>query len=222
MGLPGIGRPGVPGRCPCPGRIGCWPGRGAPGRPAGAPAAGRNIAGAPGLPAGAGRPAWAGGAPVGRRGTLPGGAPADVPALTLAGAAAAGRRVAGVAGAPAGGFAAIGGATPGLGPLAGVTAAGTCFAPGAAAAGVLTPAAGTSPWAAGVAVAGAAGAGTGCGRSRAAFAAASCAILSAAAFASAAVSASAASRKCLRTFSAAARSIELEWVFFSVTPTSGR
>jgi hypothetical protein len=28
--------------------------------------------------------------------------------------------------------------------------------------------------------------------------------------------------KCLRTFSASSSSIELEWVFFSVTPTSGK
>ena len=40
--------------------------------------------------------------------------------------------------------------------------------------------------------------------------------------ASAAASASARSWKCLRTFSAASISIELEWVFFSVTPASGK
>jgi hypothetical protein len=40
--------------------------------------------------------------------------------------------------------------------------------------------------------------------------------------ASAASSAAARSRKCLRTRSACTRSIELECVFFSVTPASGR
>jgi hypothetical protein len=57
---------------------------------------------------------------------------------------------------------------------------------------------------------------------RAALAAASFAAFSAADFSSAATSASAASRKCLRTISAAETSIELECVFFSVTPASGK
>jgi hypothetical protein len=57
---------------------------------------------------------------------------------------------------------------------------------------------------------------------RAAFAAASLAALSAIAWASAAASASATFRKCSFTFTAAERSIELECVFFSVTPASGK
>jgi hypothetical protein len=70
--------------------------------------------------------------------------------------------------------------------------------------------------------AGGAGATTPAGFIRAARAAASLAALSDAAFSSAATSASAMSRKCLRTTSAAATSIELECVFFSVTPASGK
>jgi hypothetical protein len=57
---------------------------------------------------------------------------------------------------------------------------------------------------------------------RAAFAAASFATLSAMALASAAASASAICRKCSLTFTAADTSIELECVFFSVTPASGK
>jgi hypothetical protein len=57
---------------------------------------------------------------------------------------------------------------------------------------------------------------------RAAFAAASFAALSAMAAFSAAASASANCWKCFFTFSAAVTSIELECVFFSVTPISGR
>jgi hypothetical protein len=57
---------------------------------------------------------------------------------------------------------------------------------------------------------------------RAALAAASFATLSEAAFSSAAISSSASWRKCSRTFTAAATSIELECVFFSVTPASGK
>jgi hypothetical protein len=53
-------------------------------------------------------------------------------------------------------------------------------------------------------------------------AAASLATFSAWALASAAASSSASLRKWARTFSAAARSMELEWVFFSVTPASGK
>jgi predicted DNA-binding ribbon-helix-helix protein len=53
-------------------------------------------------------------------------------------------------------------------------------------------------------------------------AAASFAALSATALASAAASASAICRKCSLTFSAADTSIELECVFFSVTPASGK
>jgi hypothetical protein len=57
---------------------------------------------------------------------------------------------------------------------------------------------------------------------RAAFAAASFAALSAMDLASAAASSSAIWRKCAFTFSAAETSIELECVFFSVTPASGK
>jgi hypothetical protein len=57
---------------------------------------------------------------------------------------------------------------------------------------------------------------------RAALAEASFAAFSEASFSSAADSASASSRKCWRTFTAAATSIELECVFFSVTPASGK
>jgi hypothetical protein len=57
---------------------------------------------------------------------------------------------------------------------------------------------------------------------RAARAAASLAALSAIAFCSAAASASAIARKCSRTFTAASTSIELECVFFSATPASGK
>jgi hypothetical protein len=57
---------------------------------------------------------------------------------------------------------------------------------------------------------------------RAALAAASLAAFSFSACAAAASSAAARSRKCLRTFSAAATSMELECVFFSVTPASGK
>jgi predicted DNA-binding ribbon-helix-helix protein len=57
---------------------------------------------------------------------------------------------------------------------------------------------------------------------RAALAAASFAALSAMAFCSAADSSSASARKCSRTLTAAATSIELECVFFSVTPASGK
>jgi hypothetical protein len=57
---------------------------------------------------------------------------------------------------------------------------------------------------------------------RAALAAASFAALSAIAFCSACTSASASARKCSRTFTAASTSIELECVFFSVTPASGK
>jgi hypothetical protein len=53
-------------------------------------------------------------------------------------------------------------------------------------------------------------------------AAASLAAFSDCAFDSAAASSSASLRKWARTFSAAATSIELEWVFFSVTPASGK
>jgi hypothetical protein len=61
-------------------------------------------------------------------------------------------------------------------------------------------------------------AGAAAGRIRAAFAAASFASLSALAFASAAASASATPWRCLRTFSATSAGMELECVFFSVTP----
>jgi hypothetical protein len=57
---------------------------------------------------------------------------------------------------------------------------------------------------------------------RAAFAAASFAALSATAFCSAAASSSASARKWARTLTAASTSIELECVFFSVTPASGK
>ena len=56
------------------------------------------------------------------------------------------------------------------------------------------------------------------GRIRAAFAAASFASFSDLAFASAAASASATPWRCLRTFSATSAGMELECVFFSVTP----
>jgi hypothetical protein len=60
------------------------------------------------------------------------------------------------------------------------------------------------------------------GRILAAFAAASFASFSALAEASAAASASACPKMFLRTFSATSTGIELEWVFFSVTPYPGK
>src|SRR4029077_7410481 len=70
----------------------------------------------------------------------------------------------------------------------------------------------------GAAATGAAGAG---GRIRRALAAASFAAASALAAVSAAASASACPKSFLRTFSATSSGIELEWVFFSVTPYPG-
>jgi hypothetical protein len=81
------------------------------------------------------------------------------------------------------------------------------------------PVKGAAGFAGPVAGAGVGGAG---GLIRAALAAASLVTFSAAAAASAVASASASSRKCFRTFSAAATSIELECVFFSLTPASGK
>ena len=69
---------------------------------------------------------------------------------------------------------------------------------------------------------GAGGGASATGFMRAALAAASFATLSEAAFSSSAASASATARKCSRTFTAAETSIELECVFFSVTPASGK
>jgi hypothetical protein len=66
------------------------------------------------------------------------------------------------------------------------------------------------------------GAGATAGRMRAALAAASFASFSALAAASAFASASACPRMFLRTFSATSTGIELECVFFSVTPYPGK
>jgi hypothetical protein len=115
---------------------------------------------------------------------------------------------------------------------AGFVAAGPLGDPGVGAglAGVAGLCAGATG---GFAVAGAAGlaitegatAATGGGAAgliRAAFAAASFASFSALAAASACASWSACPWRCLRTFSATSTGIELEWVFFSVTPYPGR
>jgi hypothetical protein len=113
-----------------------------------------------------------------------------------AGAAAAGAagRATGATGVTAG-VSVVPGATVGVG---GFTA--TLVAPGAAAAG----------------------AGGAAGRIRAALAAASFAAASAFAAVSAAASASACPKSFLRTFSATSSGIELECVFFSVTPYPGK
>lgn len=75
---------------------------------------------------------------------------------------------------------------------------------------------------AGAAAGACAGGGSATGLRRAALAAASLATLSDSAWAAAAASEFARSWKCVRTLSAADKSIELECVFFSVTPASGR
>ncbi|MGC1614674.1 MAG: hypothetical protein WA736_08315 [Candidatus Acidiferrum sp.] len=140
-----------------------------------------------------------------------------------AGFAVGGATTGGAAGAETGAFGtadtAIGadetGAAGGAGGAAGfTTGAGggaTCTAFGAA--GVANTL--------GVATTGA-GAGATAGRIRAALAAASFASLSAFAEASAAASASACPKMFLRTFSATSSGIELECVFFSVTPYPGK
>jgi len=141
-----------------------------------------------------------------------GGAPAAgaVGTAVLSGAEAAGRTPA--AGAAGGGTF---GATPGAG-LG--TGRGATAAAGSTTAGAAT----TAGAGAGGTAGGAKGlAGTAAGRERAALAAASLATFSATASASAWASASATARKCWRTLTAADSSMELEWVFFSVTPTSG-
>jgi hypothetical protein len=123
---------------------------------------------------------------------------AGVAALGADGAAAGGRTAAEAAGAGEGGTwggaVAVGGATAGL-----AAAGGTAAGPGGA------DTAGGVP-----------------GRIRADLAAASRASLSARAFSSAAASASAMPFRCLRTFSATSSGIELECVFFSVTPYPGK
>ena len=157
-------------------------------------------------------PAGAGGAPAGASGRI--GVGAGVAGVVVAGAIVTG----------AAGFAAGGAAT------AGSAGAGTLGAAGAAAAG----ASGTTVFAAGTAgTAGATGftatgatltgggAATAAGLVRAAFAAASFASFSALAAASAFASSSAAPRIFLRTFTATSSGIELECVFFSVTPYPG-
>jgi len=123
---------------------------------------------------------------------------AGVAALGADGVATGGRTATGAAGAAEGG--AWTGAVAGGGAIAGLAAAG-----GAAAGG-----------------GGADTAGAVAGRIRAALAAASRASLSARAFSSAAASASAMPFRCLRTFSATSSGIELECVFFSVTPYPGK
>lgn len=165
---------------------------------------------AEGVETGAGR-----GAADARRGVAErtaGGAPAPGAGVgaVFSGAAAEGRTP--TAGADGGGTF---GATPGAGfgtgggatAAAGSTTAGAATTAGAGAGGMAGGAVGL--------------AGTAAGRERAALAAASLATFSAAAEASAWASASAMARKCWRTLTAADSSMELEWVFFSVTPTSG-
>ena len=110
-----------------------------------------------------------------------------------------------------------GAATAGVG----AAGAGATGAAGLAAAGAAVPATGAAAGATGFGGTAAGAAATGgatAGRIRAAFAAASFASFSDLAFASAAASASATPWRCLRTFSATSAGMELECVFFSVTP----
>src|ERR1700677_95530 len=134
------------------------------------------------------------------RGAVPEGDAATGTCVAAVAPGAAGR--VGTAGRAAGGVAPAVGATPGRAALAGAVAD-----TGAAGFAAIGAAAVT-----GAAVGAAAGFGAGF------FAAVVFADFSA----SAASSAAARSRKCLRTRSACTRSIELECVFFSVTPASGR
>ena len=244
-----IGRIGWPGRgpplrCPLPGVVpGSGPrfpvgnGReGAVGRAPGAPdaaAAGRTAGCVPGVAPVRGLDVPPGrcalGAPVGcaagacgRSGALAGG-------FAGAGAAGAAGLAIGVGplGAPAGGVlgtlgpgvaagaaavagaAGVGGGAAGF--AAGATDGATCGVFGAAGAGfAATPGAAAT------------GAGGAAGRILAALAAASLASLSALAAASAAASSSACPEIFLRTFSATSAGIELECVFFSVTPYPGK
>lgn len=236
MGTGCPGRPGAPGLA---GNLDC----GAPGRAAGGRTGAGGFTRAPGgngFQLGFGAEAFVGA--TGWRTCAPG--LAEAAGLTPAGGAE------GTVLAPAGvGFAATGwgvaaGRTIGFagGATVGADAAGRAGAGGAAGAGFSTGAGGTTAGATGfattgggattggAAATGAGGAATagGCGEAteggfkRAALAAASFAAFSATAFCSAATSASAISRKCLRTLTAASTSIELECVFFSVTPASGK
>jgi hypothetical protein len=139
-------------------------------------------------------------------------------------AGAAGRIGVAAGGALGAGFAAgvvVAGAAVLAGGAATAGAAGgaTTGAAGLVAAGAGVPATAVGATGAtgfGGATAGAAGATA--GRIRAAFAAASFASLSALALVSSAASASATPWRCLRTFSATSAGMELECVFFSVTP----
>ena len=147
-------------------------------------------------------------------------------ALVVGAAGATGFALGGtMAGVPAGAGTGALGAT---GAAAGVVdAAGATGAAGAAglAAGATGGATGAALGAAGFTAtlgAAATGAGIAVGRIRAALAAASFASFSALALASAAASASACPKMFLRTFSATSTGIELECVFFSVTPYPGK
>ena len=234
MGCPGrgpVGRP-LPGTVPGIGPrfppVGIGGRGGDGGRDEGvvAPAAGRAAIGCE--PAGAGR--TAGGASLGGLAAIgcPGVATGRGPAVGAAGLGAAGADGAGAAGF-VGEATPVGGAPPGA---AGLTAggAGAAVPAGAAGAGFVAAGGGVAGatagvWAAGgwlgtagatgltAAGAGAAGAGA-TGRFAAALAAASFAAASAA-------SASAVPRMAWRTFSATSTGIELECVFFSVTPKPG-
>ena len=236
-----MGRIGWPGRgpllCPLPGIV---PGRGprfpvgigrdgAAGRAAGAPgaaAAGRTAGCVPVLGTGRGAaPPGAGwfAGDAGRIGMCAGGL-LGVGVGVGAGGLAAGGALGGVTGVATG----FGGPGAALGAEgAGAGAGGAAGAAGLAAGVAVTGAAGFGAAATGAAAgarAGAAGAAT--GRILAALAAASLASFSAfavaAAAASAAASASAWPKIFFRTFSATSAGIELECVFFSVTPYPGR
>lgn len=203
----------VPGRTAVPGfKFAC---EGAPAvRPA--PGGTGDLWGAPGGGI-TGRAEGATGAAGTRSGGLAGGA----------GGAAAGLAATGGAGVGFGGITAGGGAAGAT--TGGLASTGGAFGTTTGTSGIET----TGTAATGIAATGAGGGITGTGGAggggatvtvfvRDARNAASFATLSEAAFSSAAASALARSRKCFRTFSAAATSMELECVFFSVTPASGK
>ena len=219
----GIGRDGTAGRAPAaPGAAAAGRAVGEGGAPEGAPG---RTAGRGALDAEAGCPGVEDG---GRIGIGAGGFVRGTGGAT--GFAAWGTAVGGPAGAVTGAF----GMT---GTIAGPVDTGTAGAAAAGATGRTTGATGaatgagallgvtagaggfTATLALGTAATGAGGAG---GRIRRALAAASFAAASAFRAVSAAASASACPKSFLRTFSATSSGIELEWVFFSVTPYPGK
>ena len=230
--LPGLPETGCPGRPAVPVLAGLRDVA-----PARAPAAGRELAGGfTRAPGGSGFQFGLTTSLAGRDGAAAAGRAAAgfcaIPAGTT-GAAGFGGIAAGAAGFEAaagdwaGVFAAAGTAGAGGAERAGATSLVEAGAVAEALTGATTGAAGGFAAADGLSAAaggetGAGGGGGAAGLVRAAFAAASFAAFSEAALDSSWASASARSRKCFRTLTAASTSIELECVFFSVTPASGK